>query len=84
MPQGQFQRVKPNQKPSPAQSREFTRSPQSLLTQETMRPEIRLMKLEKTFREQGTFSQAVVRIVNEAARDREGNEDAGGSRTPQK
>ena len=42
------------------------------------------MKLENTFREQGTLSQAVVRIVNEAARDQEGNGDAGGSRTPQK
>ena len=49
-----------------------------------MRSEIRRMKLEKTFREQGTLSQAVVRIVNEAARDQEGNGDAGGSRTPQK
>ena len=42
------------------------------------------MKLEKTFREQGTLSQAVVRIVNEAARDDEGSGDVGGSRTPQK
>ena len=39
------------------------------------------MKLEKTFREQGTLSQAV---VNEAARDHEGSGDVGGSRTPQK
>ena len=41
------------------------------------------MKLEKTFRVQGTLSHAVVRIVNEADRDQEGNGDAGGSRTPQ-
>ena len=41
------------------------------------------MKMEKTFGEQGTLSQAVVRIVNEAARDQEGNGDGGGSRTPQ-
>ena len=46
--------------------------------------EIRCRKLEKTFREQGTLSQAVVRIVNEAARDQEGNGDARGSPTPQK
>ena len=32
------------------------------------------MKMEKTFGEQGTLSQAAVRIVNEAARDQEGNE----------
>ena len=38
------------------------------------------MKLEKTFREQGILSQAVVRIVNEAANDQEDNGDAGGSR----
>ena len=49
-----------------------------------MRSEIRRMKLVKTFRVQGTVSQAVVRIVNEAASDREGNGDAGGSRTQQK
>ena len=49
-----------------------------------MRSEIRRRKLEKTFREQGTLSQAVVRIVNEAARDQEGNGDARGSPTPQK
>ena len=28
--------------------------------------------MEKTFGEQGTLSQAVVKIVNEAARDQEG------------
>ena len=49
-----------------------------------MRSEIRHMKLEKTFGEQGTLSQAVVRIVNEAARSQEGHGDPGGSRTPQK
>ena len=48
-----------------------------------MRSEIRRTTLEKTFEEQDTLSQAVVRIVNEAARDQEGNVDAGGSRTPQ-
>ena len=42
------------------------------------------MKLEKTIRVQGTLSHAVVRIVNEAARDQEGNGDASGSRTHQK
>ena len=35
------------------------------------------MKLEKTFGEQGTLSQAVVRIVNEAATDQEGSWDVG-------
>ena len=49
-----------------------------------MRSEIRRMKLGKISREQGTPSQAVVRIVNEAARDQEGNGDGGGSRTPQR
>ena len=53
--------------------------PQSQLALETVRSEIRRMKLEKTFEEQGTLSQAAVRIVNEAARDQEGNGDAGGS-----
>ena len=38
-----------------------------------MRSGIRRMKCEKTFEEQGTLSQAVVRFVNEAARDPEGN-----------
>ena len=37
--------------------------PQSQLAQETMRSEIRHTTLEKTFGEQGTLSQAVVRIV---------------------
>ena len=55
--------------------------PQSQLAQETMRSETSSMKLDETFGEQGTLSQAVVRIVNEAARDQEGNGDAG---TPQK
>ena len=32
---------------------------------------------------QGTLSQTVVRIVNEAVRGQEGNGDAGGGRTPQ-
>ena len=49
-----------------------------------MRSEIRRTTLEKTLEKQDTLSQAVVRIVNEAARDQEGNGDAGGSRTPQK
>ena len=57
---------------------------QSQLAQETMRSGIRRMKLEKTFEEQGTLSQAVVRNVNEAARDPEGNGDVGRSRTPQR
>ena len=48
-----------------------------------MRSEIRRTTLEKTFERQGTLSQTVVRIVKEAARDQEGNGDAGGSRTPQ-
>ena len=48
-----------------------------------MRSEIGRMTLEKTFGEQGTLSQAGVRIVNEAARDQECNGDAGGSRSPQ-
>ena len=54
-------------------------APQSQLAQESMRS-----KMEKTFGEQGTLSQAVVRIVNEAARDQEGNGDGGGSRTTQR
>ena len=58
--------------------------PQSQLAQESMRSEVRRMKLEMTFGEQGTLSQAVVRIVNESASDQEGNGDVGGSRTPQK
>ena len=37
-----------------------------------MRCEIRRMKLEKTFEERDTLVQAVVRIVNEVARDPEG------------
>ena len=51
-----------------------------------MRSEIRRMKLEKTFEEQGTLNQAVVMIANGTARawsfrlDQEGNGDAGGSR----
>ena len=72
---------------SKSQSREFREkieSPQSQLAQETMRSKIRRMKIEKTFGEQSTLNQAVVRIVNEAARDQEGNGDGGGSRTPQR
>ena len=59
-------------------------APQSQLARESMRSTIRRMRMEKTFGEQGTLSQAVVRIVNEAARDQEGNGDGGGSRTPQR
>ena len=51
--------------------------PQSQFAQERMRSEIRRMKLEKTFAERGTLSQAVVRIVNEAARVQEGSGDVG-------
>ena len=64
---------------SKSQSREFRKKiepPQSQLAQETMRSKIRRMKMEKTFGEQGTLSQAVVKIVNEAARDQEGSGDA--------
>ena len=48
-----------------------------------MRSKIRRTTLEKSFEEQDTLSQAVVRIVKKAAIDQEGNGDAGGSRTPQ-
>ena len=50
MPQEQFKRVQ--KKIGPLQSQ---------LAQETMRSKIRRMKMEKTFGEQGTLSQAVVR-----------------------
>ena len=79
MPQEQFQRVKQKQNPNAESSEEYRQ-----FAQETMRSEIRRMNLEKTVGEQGTLSQAVVRIVNETASDQEGNGDAGGSRTPQK
>ena len=74
MPQEQFQRVKQKQNPSAESSEEYRQ-----FAQETMRSEIRRMNLEKTVGEQGTLSQAVVRIVNETASDQEGNGDAGGS-----
>ena len=48
-----------------------------------MRSESRRVKLEKTFEERDTLNQAVVRIVNESARDQEGNANVGGSRPPQ-
>ena len=68
MAQEQFQRVKQKQNPS-AESSEEDRDSAVTACPETMRSEIRRMKLEKTFGEQGTLSQAVVRIVNEAASD---------------
>ena len=68
MPQ-EFQRVTQRQNPSPESSEEDRESHSS--------------DIRRTTLEQDTLSQAVVRIVNEAARDQEGNGDAGGSRTPQ-
>ena len=41
-----------------------------------MRSVIRRVKLEKTFGEQGTLNQAVVKIVNAVARDQEGRSKA--------
>ena len=76
MPQEQFHRV---QQKSKSQSREVQKKIeilQSQLAQETMRSGIRRMKLEKTFEEHGTLSQAVVRNLNEAARDPEAMEMA--------
>ena len=70
---------------SKSQSREFRRRSRLhsySLQKKRMRSESRRTTLEKTLEEQGTLSQAVVRIDNEAARDQEGNGDAGGSRTP--
>ena len=72
----QFQRVKQNQNPS-AENSEADRDSTVTACQETMRSEISRVKLEKTFGEQGTLSQAFVRIVNEAARDQEGSGDVG-------
>ena len=82
MPQEQFQRVKQNQNPTPSSQEDR----ESTVTAYTRNDAIRNQTQEagKDLREQGALSQAVVRIVNEAARDQEGNGDAGGSRTPQK
>ena len=64
MPQEQFQRVKQSKIPVQKVLKKIE-IPQSQLAQETMRPEIRRMKLEKTFGEQGTLCQVVVRIVSQ-------------------
>ena len=73
MPQKQFQRVKQKQNPSAEKSGDrdspVTACPGNSATQKK--------------KQQGTLSQAVVRIVNEAA-DQEGNGDVGGSKRPQK
>ena len=67
MPQVQFQNVK--QKLIPVQRvQKKIEIPQSQLVQETMRSEIGRMTVENTFEKQDTLNQAVVRIVNEAAR----------------
>ena len=67
MPQVQFQSVKQKQIPVQRVERKIEIS-QLQLVQEAMRSEIRRMTLEKTFEERDTLNQAVVRIVNEAAR----------------
>ena len=67
MPQVQFQSVKQKQIPVQRVQRKIEIS-QLQLVQEAMRSAIRRMTLEKTFKERDTPNQAVVRIVNEAAR----------------
>ena len=71
MPQEQFQRERSKIKLPVQRVQKKIKVPQLQLAQETMRSEIRRTTLEKTFEEQDTLSQAVVRIVNEAARDQE-------------
>ena len=67
MPQVQFQNVEQKQIPVQRVQKKIE-IPQSQLAQETMRSEIGRMTLENTFEEQDTLNQAVVRILNEAAR----------------
>ena len=67
IPQVQFQGVKQKQIPVQRVQKKIEIS-QLQFAQETMRSEIGRMTLEKTFEERDTLNQAVVRIVNEAAR----------------
>ena len=67
MPQEQFHRAKQNQNPMSREFRKKIEPPQSQLAQETMRSQIRRMKMEKTFGEQSTLSQAVVRIFQRSS-----------------
>ena len=67
MPQVQFQSVKKKQIPVQRVQKKIE-IPLLQLVQETMRSKIVRMTLAKTFKEQDTRNQAVVRIVNEAAR----------------
>ena len=67
MPQVQFQSVKQKQISAQRVLKKIE-IPQLQLVEETMRSEIGRMTLEKTFEERDTHNQAVVRIVNEAAR----------------
>ena len=67
MPQEQFQRVKQKQNPVQRVQKKIE-IPRSQLAQETMRSEIRRIKLEKNFGERDTLNQVVVRTVNGTAR----------------
>ena len=67
MPQVQFQSVKQKQISAQRVLKKIE-IPQLQLVEETMRSEIGRMTLEKTLEERDTPNQAVVRIVNEAAR----------------
>ena len=92
MPQVKFQNVEQKQIPVQRVQKKIE-IPQSQLAQETMRSEIGRMTLENTFEEQDTLNQAVVRILNEAARAwsieclrhevQAGNGDAGASLSTQ-
>ena len=67
MPQAQFQSVKQKQIPVQRVQKKIE-IPQLQLAQEAIRSKIAHMTLEKTFEKRDTLNQAVVRIVNEAAR----------------
>ena len=67
MPQVQFQGVKQKHIPVQRVQKKIEIS-QLQFGQGTMRSKIMRMTLKKTFEERDTLNQAVVRIVNEAAR----------------
>ena len=77
MPQEQFWRVKHKQQPSPESSEEDRDSAVTVCTGNNA--------IRNQEHDAGKdLRKAVVRIINEAARDQEDNGDVGGSRTPQK
>ena len=81
MPQEQFQRVKQNQNPSPESSEE---DQGSTVTACTRNEAIRNQRHDDGKRLSKSKILPVQAVVNEAARDQEGNGDAGGSRTPKR